>query len=216
MDSKLESKMISKIKSTTTAAAIEEWKKSQVESEEPLYNYRYDHVELVVRLSQYLAKQTDADLDVITLAGWLHDIAKPGVGGVKNHGELSAGVAECFLKQERVDPKIIERACDAIRKHVGLTLNEPLDPVEAQVLWDADKIVKLGVVGFIHFLLNGIRINPGMNIHEFSSRVHEYIPLAQKIVQSMNTAEGKKIAEERLDVLKEVSRLLDKELKIGL
>jgi uncharacterized protein len=214
MDSELESKMISKIKSTTTAIAIEEWKKTQLESEKPLYNYRYDHVELVVDLSQFLGKHTNADLDIITIAGWLHDVAKPGLGGVKNHGEMSADMAQCFLEEEGVDSKVIKGVYDAIRKHVGLTLHEPLKPLEAQILWDADKIVKLGMVGFIHFLLNGIRINPGMNIHDISAKIRDYIPLAQKIVKSMNTTIGKKIAEERLEVLVKVSELLDKELKI--
>lgn len=216
MNPEFETRMISKIKRTTTASAIEDWRKTQLESEKPLYNYRYDHVELVVKLSQHIAKQTDADLDIITIAGWLHDIAKPGLGGVENHGELSAEMAQQFLEQEAMDSKIIKRVCDVIRKHVGLTLDKPLKPLEAQILWDADKIVKLGMVGFIHFLLNGIRINPGMNIQEISTRIREYIPLAKKIVQSMNTTKGRKIAEERLEVLVKINDLLEKELDIEL
>jgi hypothetical protein len=52
-----------------------------------------------------------------------------------------------------------------------------------------------------------------LTIHEISARVREYLPLAQKIVESMNTELGKKIAKERFDVIVKICELLDKELE---
>lgn len=214
MDSTLEKKLRDIIKRETSLTAIQEWNNAQKNSEEPLYNYRFDHVELVVKLSQHLAEETNADYDQITMAGWLHDAAKPGLGGVKNHGELSAIIAREVLSNEGVNSETIDLVCEAIKKHVGLTLEKPLEFIEAQILWDADKILKLGVVGFIHYILNGIRIQPGMTITEIATRLREFISLAEKIASSMNTNQGKKIAQERLETLCLISNKLDDELKI--
>lgn len=214
MDSALENRLMDIIKRESSITAIKEWVDSQKNSKKPLYNYRFDHVELVVKLVQYLANQTGADYDRITMAGWLHDVAKPGIGGVRNHGELSAEIAQRILTEEGIDSMTIEKVCDSIRKHVGLTLDKPLESLEAQILWDADKIVKLGMVGFIHFLLNGIRLEPDLNIYEISARLRDYLSLVEKITKSMNTASGRKIAEKRFNVLVKISELLDKELNI--
>ncbi|MGD9396839.1 MAG: HD domain-containing protein, partial [Candidatus Thorarchaeota archaeon] len=70
------------VERSTRKAAIEEWGDASENQAIPLYNYRLDHIEEVVDLAKELASGTEAKLEVVVLAAWLHDLAKPGVGGV--------------------------------------------------------------------------------------------------------------------------------------
>ncbi|MFW9793961.1 MAG: HD domain-containing protein [Candidatus Thorarchaeota archaeon] len=202
---------------STRKAASEEWRKASKTQKAPLYNYRLDHIEEVVVLAKHIAEGSDADMEVLTLAAWLHDLAKPGVGGIppQQHGIVSAEMAEEILTQEQINRETIEKVSDVIRKHVGLVLKEPLKPLEAQILWEADKILKLGMIGFIQGLLNGVRLFPGRSISEIADGLHEFVPLASEITQSMVTKRGKELAQQRFDSFRQVSKYLDGELKLG-
>ncbi|NHJ12874.1 MAG: HD domain-containing protein [Candidatus Thorarchaeota archaeon] len=211
----LENLLRSRIEEATNEASREEWLEFQGKTPTSLYNYRFDHVEAVVHLSKHIAKEVGADLEVVTLAAWLHDVAKPGLGGVQRHGEESALVAKQILFEQKMDSGTIERVLDTIRKHVGLTLEHKLEPLEAQVLWDADKIAKLGVIGFIHFIVNGMKLKPGLSLGKLAEELLEFLPLAKNIVGSMNTTVGRKIAEERLNTLVKIVNLIEDEIGIG-
>ena len=215
MSADIEQRLRKIIEVSTRRAAISEWKIVVETQKVPLYNYRMDHIEEVVVLAKHLAEGTDADIEVITLAAWLHDVAKPGVGGIpaQHHGKASAEMAEEILTQERIDHKKIMKVSHAIRKHVGLSLKQPLEPLEAQILWEADKILKLGMIGFLQGTLNGVRLFPGRSMKEIAEGLHEFIPLASDIAQCMETKKGKVLANKRLNTLKELIKYLDSELE---
>ncbi|TFG34237.1 HD domain-containing protein [Candidatus Thorarchaeota archaeon] len=199
---------------STRKAAIEEWRDASEKQNVPLYNYRFDHVEEVVDLAKYIASDTEANMEVVILAAWLHDLAKPGIGGIsaQNHGIVSANLAEEILLRENIDPAITIQVSDVIRKHVGLTIEEPLKPIEAQVLWEADKLLKLGLVGLLQYVLNGIRITPGQNLREIANNLREFLTLAECIAGCVVTEKGRTIAENRLQRLQLLSEMLDSEL----
>ncbi|MFW9964708.1 MAG: HD domain-containing protein [Candidatus Sifarchaeia archaeon] len=201
---------------STKKAATNEWIEAAETQKQPLYNYRLDHIEEVVVLAKHIASGLDVDMEVVTLSAWLHDLAKPGVGGIsaQHHGIASAELAEEILTQENINPEKILIVSDVIKKHVGLTLENPLDPPEAQILWEADKILKLGMIGFIHYILNGIRIEPGRGIDQIWKSLREFLPLASDIAKCMVTERGKKLAEQRLNTLRELSKYLENELNL--
>lgn len=208
----LEVKLSKIVQSQTEVAARTEWSDIQQSHSVALYDYRFDHVRLVVNSAKQMAADLGADLEVVTLAAWLHDVAKPGMGGIQKHGEASADMAREILIQEGIEAKTVDRVCDAIRKHVGLTLTRPVQPLEAKILWDADKIAKLGVAGLIHLLVNGLKMKPGMDLRSISNEIKEFTVLAEKIAASMNTIPGKEIAQERLRTLQNLSLILEREL----
>jgi HD superfamily phosphodiesterase len=214
MRAEIEKQLEELIETTTSEAAIEEWKRSSERQELPLYNYRGDHVEQVVKLAKYLASGTQADMDVVMLAAWLHDYSKPGIGGVsaENHGRASSKFAEGWLKEREFDSLLIARVCEAIEQHVGLVLKKPLESIEAQIIWEADKIYKLGLVGILQYVLNGIRFQPGLTLEEYHTRLVEFLPLAQKIAASMATEKGKRLASKRLKTLESLVETLGYEL----
>ncbi len=217
MNPNIEKKLKQIVETSTTKTAMEEWKTAANKQRVPLYNYRLDHIEEVVNLAKEIASGTEANMEVVILAAWLHDLAKPGIGGIsaQNHGIASAKLAEEVLTAEKVNPEIINQVSEVIRKHVGLSISEPLQPIEAQVIWEADKILKLGMIGLIQGILNGVRLFPGRSLIEIGNDLFEFLPLASDIVKCMVTKRGKEIAEERLSILKEFTKSLDNETNFG-
>lgn len=202
------------VESTTKKAAIAEWKKASEKQRIPLYNYRFDHVKEVVELAKYIGTTTDADMEVVTLAAWFHDLAKPGLEGIeiRDHGKASAELAEHWMVENGYDSDVILKVSNAIRKHVGLKLEKPLESIEAQVLWESDKILKLGLIGLLQYVLNGVRISPGQGLDDIAGRLNEFLPLAQGIADSVETDRGKEIANERMQSLHTLSKMLNSEL----
>ncbi len=211
----LEEKLKQLVFSRTSTASREEWLKAQQESEVPLFNYRYSHVKQVVAVAKHLAKTTGADMDIVTTAAWLHDFAKAGMDEGPGHGESSAKDAREILLKEGIDPDAVERICDTIRKHVGLTLDSPLEPVEAQILWEADKLVKLGATVFAHMIVYMQKARPGFNLKDLADELRDYLSLAKRIAASMNTERAQELARIRLDAMRSISELLDSELILG-
>lgn len=209
----LEEKLEAIVSSQSAPVARDEWTNAQPSALAPLFDYRFDHVSQVVRMSKLLATQTGANLAIVTMAAWLHDVSKPGIGGDSNHGETSAAAAREILSKEGVDRPTIDKVCDTIRRHVGLTLEGPLATPEAQALWEADKLVKLGIIGLVHYILNGIKLRPGMDMDGVASEIRGFMPLAERIAASMNTPPARQIATSRLQHLKTVSGFLDAELR---
>lgn len=121
---------------------------------QPVFNYRLEHVEAVVRTALRLAKLTGADLEIVEAAACLHDVAKVGS---EHHGIDGAIEARRILVQTDFPAEKIPAVADAIARHVGLWVDEGvrIEPLEAAVLWDADKLVKLGAQAVLHFLGDG-------------------------------------------------------------
>jgi uncharacterized protein len=113
------------------------------------FNYRWEHVQAVVRLAIRLADLTGADREIVEAAAWLHDVAK---GRGKNHAKDGAVAARWILSETDFPPGKIDAVADAIAKHRGLWTSKPVEPLEAAVLWDADKLSKLGATAVLHFV----------------------------------------------------------------
>ncbi|MHA1770224.1 MAG: HD domain-containing protein [Candidatus Thorarchaeota archaeon] len=214
MNYEFEQRIREMVLASTHEEALKEWIAVVDIKAVPPYNYRGDHVKQVVATARFLATQTGADINIVTIAAWLHDIAKPGLGNrvSEDHGIAGAKIAANLLTSEGFPEDVIERVGNAISKHVGLTLAKPLDSIEAQVLWEADKLVKLGSIGFIHYIMNGILLRPEMTLFDIAESVSSFIPLAEKIVASMVTPPAKRLAQDRLKVLKLIVASLKNEL----
>ncbi len=122
----------------------------------PSFNYRWEHVTAVVTLAKRLAALTGADAEVVEAAAWLHDIRKEMK---QAHPQEGAKFAREFLPKTDFPKKKIEAVAQAIEQHMGLWRNEPLTNLEAQVLWDADKLAKMGLTMAFH--LTGWQLTGG-------------------------------------------------------
>jgi putative nucleotidyltransferase with HDIG domain len=103
-----------------------------------LFYYRWEHVQAVVRLAIRLAELTGADREVVEAAAWLHDVAKGS--GSQDHGRDGATAAQRILVETDFPPHKVE----AIAKHVGLWTDEPVEPLEAAVVWERGQAQQIG------------------------------------------------------------------------
>ncbi|MFT7587221.1 MAG: putative nucleotidyltransferase with HDIG domain [Cellvibrionaceae bacterium] len=186
-------------------AALKE-AKARTGKKNPGFIYRWEHVKAVVSQAKKLAEITGADADVIEAAAWLHDIKKHESGS--KHAELGARFAGQFLLETNFPKNKIDRVAHAIASHCGLWLDEPLEELEAQVLWDADKLTKVGLTAAFHRIPGDlVRPNVSYTTEDIieSGRANDW---QDKTVASFHTNAARKAGAERL----KASRLLWKQL----
>ncbi|MFX1475176.1 MAG: HD domain-containing protein [Promethearchaeota archaeon] len=193
----LESKIRTLVERESRSQAMDEWSEFFRTMDLPLFNYRFDHVLQVVRIAKYLAEETSANVDVVVMAAWFHDIDRPGIDNPPTplpHGVGGAERAREFLLGEGVDSATVERVCDAIRKHPGYTLKAPLEPLEAQIVWEADKLTKVGLVQTVRSIILSTRYEPNPTMEGILEQVRKALPQLREIVASMHTEPAKRLA----------------------
>ncbi len=165
------------------------------------YNYRLEHVRAVVTLAGRLAHALGADEDVVEAAAWLHDIAKgTPQNGEDDHGRAAARQAVGILADTDFPPAKIPAVCEAIAKHVGLTREPgapPIEPLEAAILWDADKLSKLGYTAVLHFARLGLLYPDGRTTADAIQSNRDWFPMNRAIAASLNTPLAQEMGAER-------------------
>ena len=161
----------------------------------PPIDTRWEHVTQVVGLALRLAQAPGADAEVVEAAAWLHDVRKD----VPSHGIAGAAAALEILAGTDFPPAKAAAVADAIRKHVGLFRAPdapPLTPVEAAVLWDADKLSKLGVQSIV-LTLSSAAVQ-GMDLAQRWRYVAEFVEkVLSRTTACMNTRPARRLAERR-------------------
>jgi len=163
----------------------------------------FSHVKRVFNLCMHIGKAEGADLEVLALAAFLHDVARPleDKGIVEDHAKEGAKIARRFLTSLKY-PKVDE-VVHAIEAH---RFSRPPDPrtLEAKILSDADKLDAIGAIGVARvFMYSG---EHGRDI-EFSIKHFEEKIL--KLRDLVYTHTAKKLAEERHKFVEEfVDRLV--------
>jgi uncharacterized protein len=220
MRTDLEEKMRELVLGESAEAALYEWANFFSGLKVPPWNYRGDHVAEAVAIAKQLAKETSANMEVVVMATWLHDCASMNTAGTprpagSTHPEACANKAREFLSGEEVDEAIINQVCDAIRQHGGYTRKDPetpLEPLEAQIVWEADKLTKLGLTSIIRQILNGIRYEPNPSMKEILQRVQEWMAFIHEVAACMVTAPARRMATQRIQNYEEFITRLEREL----
>jgi HD superfamily phosphodiesterase len=98
-----------------------------------------------------LGEKLDADLEILVAAVYLHDLGRHYIDD-KAHGALSALKAEPVLERINFSREKRDSVLHAIRVHdVAATLQERTT-LESKILYDADKMDTLGVVGVLRYI----------------------------------------------------------------
>lgn len=180
-----------------TSEARKSWKVASARSIP--FNHRWEHIQTVVKLALWLAAECSADGEVVEAAAWLHDIRKGG----PNHGVAGAKEARRILEGTDFPKAKIAAVVDAIARHVGLYRAQnaaPLEPMEAAVLWDADKLSKLGVQA-VAFNLS-MSYMRGLDLAQRRRNVAEFThSVLARTVASMNTEPGREEAAHRYEAM---------------
>jgi uncharacterized protein len=178
------------------------------------FNHRWEHVQEVVELALWLAKLTNADREVVEAAAWLHDIRKEQA----KHAIVGALEAERILATTDFPVHKIVLVSQAIRQHEGLkrpTGAPPLHPLEAAVLWDADKLSKIGVQALAYLLSTGYLA--GQTLTERRRYCQEYVEhKLEHTVMSMNTVPARRLAQHRYREMLAVVEMWAREEKLNM
>lgn len=177
-------------------------------TDNPIFNYRWEHVLAVHTLALKLARLLDADLDVVEAAAWLHDVRKDAG---EAHPEKGAVFARRFLPQTDFPEHKIERVARVIEDHQGLWREEPLQSLESQILWDADKLSKLGLTAAFHWTGMILAKNNNLTFADLIEHARD-AGWQEKTVASMHSEPARRAAEERLASFNELWERLEAEL----
>lgn len=184
------------------------WKKLKNESS----GHDYWHCYRVVQNALFIGKKEKANLQVLELSGWLHDIAI--VNGKKDHEIRSAQFSQKFLSKLNLDKRIIKRVINCIKKH---RFSKRLKPktLEEKIIQDADKLDALGAIGIARVFADGGRrgqviYNPRIKFDfdyylkygKSRSTINHFYDKLFKLKDLLHTNTAKKIALEREKYMK--------------
>jgi uncharacterized protein len=184
-------------------------------ADDPVHGF--DHVLRVYTLAEYLAISEGADLKIVRAAALLHDasidILPPYSGeiGRMNHQHLSAELAQEVLAAEGWSSKDIAAVQHAIRAHRFRENTEPPRTLEAQVVFDADKLDAIGAIGAARAIAYAVRrgepayaspsesfLNSGrLEAEERHSAYHEYRYKLIHLKDRLHTETARRLAQER-------------------
>ncbi len=190
----------------------------------------FDHVLRVYRMAEQIAALEGADLEIVRAAALLHDVrgseTEGGDGGRADHHLESAQFARQILEAEGWPTGRIAAVEHCIRAHRFRGGAEAPGTIEAQVLFDADKLDVLGAIGVIRtvaydvvvgqpifaepsakFLASGEK-EPG----EPHSSYHEFLFKLRKVKALMHTRAALEIAEQRHRFMAEFFEQLAEEM----
>jgi len=173
------------------------------------FNYRWEHVRAAVTLACRLAELTGADLDIVEAAAWLHDVTKQDG---EEHAQSGAKFAAGFLPQTDFPGKKIAAVVRAIAEHKGLWRDEPLTNLESMVLWDADKLSKLGLTAAFHFTGIVLAKDKPLSTEELLADLSSG-DWQRKAVLSMHTQPARRAARARLAAYERLLAGLEGELE---
>jgi uncharacterized protein len=178
----------------------------------------FDHVLRVYWMAELIARQEGADLEIVRAAVLLHDAQEASdTAPVEraSHHQASADFARRVLEMEGWQAERIAAVEHCIRAHRFRDESEQPETLEAQVLFDADKLDAIGATGVARAVAFAARL--GMPAYappsesfvrsgtlepgELHSAYHEYLFKLSKLKDRMHTRTAWRIAAERHAVM---------------
>ena len=118
------------------------------------------------------------------------------IPAIDRHSNALAKIAKEILIITDFPQDKIDLVSDAINKHVGLYKDEIIEPLEAAVLWDADKLSKLGATSILHSFGYGMSAG-NETIDQFVEHAAA-MQWQEKTVRSFNTRFASEAGRKRL------------------
>ena len=179
----------------------------------------FDHVLRVLALAERIGQAEGADLEIVRAAALLHD-----VGGRHRSGHARTGAQRACEILQGHSPEKVEAVAQAIATHSFREKSIP-QTLEAQVLYDADKLDAIGAIGVARaYIISGqtgqrlwgsVPANyqgeaQGTPEH---TAVHEFVFKLSRLKDTLFTPTAKAIAEERHRYMAEFFARMEREVK---
>ena len=173
-------------------------------------SHNWEHTCRVYNLCMHIGRKERADLEVLEIAAYLHDIGRPRQDKSKGtvcHAEKGAEMAKSFLDDYEIPEDRKQNIIHCIRSHRFRGNLRP-GTLEAKVLFDADKLDAIGAIGIARAFQFagevGARFhNPDVQPEhtepytEEDTGYREFKVKLSKIKDRMLTDEGRRMAKER-------------------
>ncbi|MDH5437892.1 MAG: HD domain-containing protein [Candidatus Bathyarchaeota archaeon] len=189
-----------------------------------LSHHDKSHVERVYNLAVRIAKQENADLDVVKAAALLHDVARAmeDEGKIEDHATEGAKMARKMLEEVNFPKEKIDEVIHCIEAH-RFKKGMEAESLEAKILQDADRLDIIGAIGLARVFTRGGWSN--MPIYDPSippkkkydgrslSSVNHIYEKILKAKDTINTDTAKEIAKKRHKFVEQFLERLFKEWK---
>ncbi len=187
----------------------------------------FDHVLRVLALAERIGRAEGADLEIVRAAALLHDVEREQAEAAGlDHAAHAAGRAREILSEQPEEK--VAAVAHAIAAHRFRAGPAP-ETLEAQTLFDADKLDAIGAVGVARAFAYGGAHNQrlwavradvdtarwareGDDPHNHTP-VHEFVVKLSRIRERMYTATGRAIADERHAYMVAFFAQLDSEVR---
>ena len=173
-------------------------------------SHDWDHTRRVYNLCMHIGEVEGADMEVLKIAAYLHDVGRPYQDESKGticHAEKGAQMARALLEEYPVSNTQRANIIHSIKSHRFRGKCQP-EILEAKILFDADKLDAIGAIGIgrtFQFAGEvGARLhNPSINPEDTKpytkedTGYREFKLKLSKIKDRMLTPEGRQMARER-------------------
>jgi uncharacterized protein len=173
-------------------------------------SHDWDHTQRVYNLCMHMGEVEGADMEVLRIAAYLHDVGRPYQDESKGavcHGEKGAEMARALLEDYPLSDAQKANIIHAIKSHRFRGTSKP-ETLEGKILFDADKLDAIGAIGIARtFQFAG---EVGAKLHNPSVEPEDTEPYTEedtgyrefklklsRIKDRMLTAAGRRMASER-------------------
>lgn len=179
-------------------------------------SHDWDHTLRVYRLCERIGAVESADMGVLGVAAYLHDIGRcyqDATNGAVCHAEKGAQMARPIVSNLPLSENQKQNVIHCVRSHRFRGGHPPETP-EAKVLFDADKLDAIGAVGVARAYLFAGEV--GARLHNSEVDVEKTKPYSKedtgfreftvklsKIRDRILTKEGRRMAEERHEFMEQ-------------
>ncbi len=208
-------------------AALRQMVRARLDSGSSCHDF--DHTLRVMHNAELLlANSPQADAEIVMLAALLHDIARPEEDdscGKKCHAALGAEMVSGMLATAGFPEHLHQPVADAVRTHRFRGKEHPAT-LEAEILFDADKLDSLGAVGIGRAFLFAGHFNArlhntaeeALNSDPYSKEdtaYREFLVKLRYLPRRMCSSAGRKLAVERAAYMSAFFERMDMEINSG-
>jgi uncharacterized protein len=188
----------------------------------------FDHVLRVTHMGERLAQAEGADVTVVRLAALLHDIAITDDQTTRRaHHAAAAEFARRLLTERGLGTERVASVVHCIEAHRFRDQSIQPQTLEAQCLYDADKLDSIGAIGVARAFAFAGRYDerlwtmPWRAAPLFEARpigadytpVHEFVYKLQRLLDTLHTATARKLGANRHAFMVTYFNQLDEEMQ---
>lgn len=188
----------------------------------------FDHVRRVAHLGVQLARAEGADAEVVLLAAFLHDVPSTLYATTRRAHHLAAAeFARQYLTTHEMAPHRIDNVVHCIEAHRFRDQSSQPQTLEAQCLYDADKLDSMGAIGvarafaFAGSYRNRLWSEPWTAAPPVDAKptgadytpVHEFAYKLRHLLATLHTPTARQLGEQRHHFMTVFYEQLDAEMR---